>query len=192
MLLPAQSAQERVGSFTTWEGRRQGWQRALAPAGLAQEDWDIVRQLARAMGHDLGWEKAADVRREAAPLMEPAGIPLAQVAALPAPAPVAAPTHADGLAVVALDYLLGRGSMLLGAKDLNATARTPSVWISAADARALDLPDGAVVRVEGARGQIELPVQISAGVAPGTVVVPANSTETPGRLLGPRARLTTV
>jgi len=196
VLLPAQSAQERVGSFTTWEGRRQGWQRALTPAGLAQEDWDIVRQLARAMGHDLGWEKAADVRREAAPLMEPAGLPLAQVAA-PAPAAPPAPARAaagdaDGLAVVALDYLLGRGSMLLGAKDLNATARTPSVWVAAADARALGLTDGTVVRVEGARAQMELPVHVAAGVAPGTVVVPGNSTETPGRLLAPRVRLTTV
>src|SRR5699024_3380265 len=73
IVLPAVASQERVGSFTTWEGRRQPFGQAVPTKGLVQTDWDIVRQLARYLDVDLGWETAMDVRREAAPLMEAAG-----------------------------------------------------------------------------------------------------------------------
>ncbi|MGH8931295.1 MAG: NADH-quinone oxidoreductase subunit NuoG, partial [Egibacteraceae bacterium] len=70
IVLPAAAPQERVGSFTTWEGRRQPFPQAVPAQGLALQDWDILRQLARALGTDLGWETANDVRLEAAPAME--------------------------------------------------------------------------------------------------------------------------
>jgi NADH-quinone oxidoreductase subunit G len=67
VLLPACAPQERVGSFTTWEGRRQPFGQIIPPQGHCLEDWDILRQLARTMGTDLGWETAMDVGGGAAP-----------------------------------------------------------------------------------------------------------------------------
>src|SRR5699024_7200940 len=60
IVLPAVASQERVGSFTTWEGRRQPFGQAVPTKGLVQTDWDIVRQLARYLDVDLGWETAMD------------------------------------------------------------------------------------------------------------------------------------
>jgi len=107
VILPATAAQERVGSFTTWEGRRQPFPQAVAPQGLAQQDWDIVRQLARALGSDLGWETANDVRREAAPLMEVAGSALSR---LPG-------AQGGGVVPVGTADAQGRGAVAVGTAD---------------------------------------------------------------------------
>jgi len=180
VLLPAAAAQERVGSFTTWEGRRQPFPRAVPAPGMAKEDWDIVRQLARAMGADLGWETAMDVRREAAPLMEDAR---AVLPAADAPVAPVAERAAGEYAVVVLDYLLGEGTMLTGAKALRDTARTPAAWVNDVDAAEAGLAPGAHVAVIGTTGRLELPVRVTTAVARGVVVVPANG-PVPGGVLG--------
>jgi NADH-quinone oxidoreductase subunit G len=187
VLLPACAPQERVGSFTTWEGRRQPFPRAVAPRGLALTDWDILRQLAMVMGTDLGWETAADVRREAAPLMEATGhrAPATESghdSQDAAPGQADAEEPADSFAVVAVPSLLGRGSMLTGAKALLETARVPSVWVHPADAARLGLADGAGVAVVGSDGRLELPVRITAAVTEGVVVVPENGVAPAGVL----------
>jgi NADH-quinone oxidoreductase subunit G len=168
VILPACAAQERVGSFTTWEGRRQPFGQAVLPQGLAQQDWDIIRQLAMVMGQDLGWETAGDVRREAAPLMEAAG------AALGAAPPTAAraPREEDTYDAVLVEPLLGEGTMLIGAEALKQTARVPAAMISPADAERLGIEQGRHVAVITDRGRIELPAQISSAIVPGCVRLP--------------------
>jgi NADH-quinone oxidoreductase subunit G len=194
VVLPACAPQERVGSFTTWEGRRQPFPQAVPPQGLALADWDILRQLARALGADLGWETAGDVRREAAPLMEASALGQSGARTRFAPSGEGVPTSAPGAdyptALVTLDALIGRGDMLRGAKELVATARPAVVRVSQADASRLALKDGQHVAVIGPSGQITLPVSISAGAVEGCVVLPRNSTDvTPGELGGPHVRL---
>jgi len=189
IILPAAAPQERVGSFTTWEGRRQPFPQAVPPRGLVLQDWDILRQLARALGADLGWETAADVRREAAPVMEArASLPtrLAEVTRAGAPGP----NNEYPLRVVVVDQLIGRGDMLRGAKALLASAPQAVVRISPADAHELDLKNGQHVVVVGPSGRLTLPVSVSSAVAEGCVVLPRNSTDvTPGELGGPNVRL---
>jgi NADH-quinone oxidoreductase subunit G len=190
VVLPACAPQERVGSFTTWEGRRQPFPQAVPPHGQGLADWDILRQLARALGSDLGWETAADVRREAAPLME---VPLRateRLAGLPMPEPPRSPRAEGAFDVVVLDWLLGDGTMLLGAKALRDTARPPAVWVHPEDAAALDLHDGAQAVVIGPGGRLTLPVRATAAVVRGCVVLPGPSNApAPGGLAGDEAPL---
>ena len=179
VILPAMASQERVGSFTTWEGRRQPFAAAVPAQGLSQLDWDIVRQLATAMGFDFGWETADDVRREAAPLFEAAHSKRERVAALTAPAgeqPAAEP-RADGeIDVVVIDQLLGNAaSMLTDAKALQATARPVTVWLHPDDAAALGVTDGAHVALVGSADRVELPALVTDRVVAGCVVVPGPS-----------------
>ena len=187
VVLPAQAAQERVGSFTTWEGRRQPFPQAVPAQGLAQQDWDIIRQLARILGHDLGWESANDVRREAAPLMEvpePALQRLESPTAAPPAGPSASPSDgAFELSVVVLDSLLGEGSMLLGADTLKQTARPPAAWVHDADARRLGITHGQQVGVVGPGGRLTMPAKVTPHVAAGVVVLPGNSTAEPPSVL---------
>jgi NADH-quinone oxidoreductase subunit G len=177
VILPAMVSQERIGSFTTWEGRRQPFPATVPAQGLAQHDWDIVRQLALAMGSNLGWESANDVRREAAPLMEAAGTAPDRLRAIP---PVDAPsehpsTGTDEFDVIVVDQLLADSTMLVGAKALRETARPPVVVINESDARRLGVTTGRHVSVIGHATSVELPAKVTAGVVPGCIVLPGTS-----------------
>ena len=205
VVLPAAAPQERVGSFTTWEGRRQAFAQVVPPPQRCMEDWDIIRQLSRTMGVDLGWETAMDVRREAAPLMAAERSPEDRLAALssttvgavdaeraaggdPGRGRAERAAGGDQLTVEAVPSLLGRGSMLRGADALNATARPPQAWLHPADAERAGLSDGDPVVLSGGDGRIELPARITEQVAEGCVRVPRNSLDTPlGVLVDPSA-----
>ncbi|MFO8076623.1 MAG: NADH-quinone oxidoreductase subunit G [Egibacteraceae bacterium] len=176
-LLPAAAAQERTGSFTTWEGRRQPFPQAVPAPGVALEDWDILRQVARAMGHDLGWETAMDVRREAAPLMSPARSLAAGLADVAVPRPERAERDDDALEAVLVDALLGRGELLDGAKELLASAPEPVATVAPGEAERLGLAAGERVAVVGDAGRLELALAVDEHVVPGVVVLPANSTD---------------
>ena len=182
VVLPACAAQERTGSFTTWEGRRQPFVQVVPPQALCLPDWDALRQVARAMGTDLGWESADDVRREAAPLMAPVRGTDA-TAALRAVAPGATPPREvsdDGwLDAVVVDLLVGDGTMLAGADELLAARDPATVRVNARDAEALGVVDGGTVEVVGqdpetgeAAGEALRVRSVAVeGVAPGTVVL---------------------
>ena len=173
VVLPAMTSQERVGSFTTWEGRRQPFRQAVGPQGQAQQDWDIIRQLAMAMGSDLGWETANDVRREAAPLMEAGASAAERLDAVTVPDTAAASPVSgnDEFDAIVVDPLLGNATMLLGAKALQETAKPPAVWVNESDARRLGITSGRHVNVVGHAGSVELPARVSAAVVPGCIVL---------------------
>jgi NADH-quinone oxidoreductase subunit G len=189
VVLPAAAPQERVGSFTTWEGRRQPFPQVVPPLGQSLEDWDIVRHLAAAMGADLGWETAMDVRREAAPLMAADQSAQTRLARIAGEQPeVIAERDEEQLVVEAVPLLLGRGSMLRGAEELLATARPPEAWVHRDDASRAGLSDGAVAVVSGPNGRIELPVRITDQVGRGCVRLPQNATDDAlGVLVDPEA-----
>ena len=184
VVLPACAPPERTGSFTSWEGRRQAWPQSVAPPGPPLPDWDILAALARELDVDLHWETAADVRREAGPLLTLGGPITARLGAVagddatpPAPPP-------DGsLHAVVLPYLLGRGTLLTGAKELLETARPAAAWLHPDDAAKAGVVHGQTVTVRGPGGVLELLAKVTELVVPGCVVIPANSTETvPGEL----------
>jgi NADH-quinone oxidoreductase subunit G len=192
VVLPAAAAQERVGSFTTWEGRRQAFAQVVPPPLRCLEDWDIVRQVARAMGIDLGWETAMDVRREAAPLMAAERSVADRLATIGSGGRGQAPERSEPasaeLTVEAVPALLGRGTMLRGADALNATARPPQAWVNPADAERAGLATGDRVALAAGAARVELPVRLTTDVAEGCVRVPRNSLDTPlGVLVDPDA-----
>jgi NADH-quinone oxidoreductase subunit G len=174
IVFPAAAPPERVGSFTSWEGRRQAWPQAVGTVGQALQDWDIIRQVARAMRSvrpdagvpDLGWETANDVRREAAPLMAATdGRGPSTATASPVP-----DRAGEGLAAVPLPFLLQGGTMLAGAEELLDSAPPSAVWVNPADATGL--VDGGQVRVEGPAGSVELALRVTTAVTAGAVVLP--------------------
>ena len=63
-VLPGASSVEKEASYTNDQGRLQGTARVLAPPGDALEDWRILVNIGRALGLQLGYESAADVRAE--------------------------------------------------------------------------------------------------------------------------------
>jgi NADH-quinone oxidoreductase subunit G len=178
VVLPVTATQERVGSRTDWEGRAQRFSRAVDGPKLAQDDWEVLVQLAALLGRDLGATGLDAIRAQ----MDTLGLRATPhpVPATPAPAPEAVPDGA--LVAVVRTLLLDGGTMLAGADDLLATARAATVTLARRDAVAHGITDGDTVtlRAAGAAGPaaptIELPAVVVDDLLPGVVVLPRSST----------------
>jgi len=66
LVLPSAAYTEREGTFTNFEGRVQRFWPALEPPGEARADWEILADVARAVGHDWRPARAEQVFRELA------------------------------------------------------------------------------------------------------------------------------
>src|SRR5205085_9121481 len=65
-VLPGASYVEKEASYTNDKGRLQGTGRAIAPPGDAMEDWQILVNLAVALGVPFDYTSAAHVRADIA------------------------------------------------------------------------------------------------------------------------------
>src|SRR5205085_1746791 len=67
VVLPAASAMEKNGTFTSVEGRVQRITRAMDGVGSGRPDWQILGEIAAKMGQSLGYgtveQVVADIRK---------------------------------------------------------------------------------------------------------------------------------
>jgi NADH-quinone oxidoreductase subunit G len=175
IVLPATATQERAGTRTDWEGRAQRFARAVDGPELVLDDREIVGQLAILLGRPLPTDLEA-LRAERARLGLRATPHDFSAVAPDAPAAVA-----DGALVgVVRPLLLGVGTMLAGADDLLATARTPVALVNPAEAAARGLADGDEVLLTSATGAtLTLALVTATDVVAGTVVLPGGATLPP-------------
>jgi formate dehydrogenase major subunit len=68
VILPASSFLEKSGTFTNAERRVQLVAPAIAPPGEARTDFEIIKAVSCALGHELGWSGPADAMDEIAAL----------------------------------------------------------------------------------------------------------------------------
>ena len=68
VILPASAFLEKTGTFTNAERRIQLVEAAITPPGDAHTDLEILRDVSRALGHELDFESPQDVMREIAAL----------------------------------------------------------------------------------------------------------------------------
>jgi formate dehydrogenase major subunit len=68
VVLPASSFLEKTGTFINAERRIQLVQPAIEPPGGARTDFEILTDVSRALGHDMGFETPEDAMREVAAL----------------------------------------------------------------------------------------------------------------------------
>ncbi|MEW6582069.1 MAG: formate dehydrogenase subunit alpha [Actinomycetota bacterium] len=170
LVLPAAGALEQDGTFTNAERRIQLVRAAVPPPGGARPDWEVVYDVARAMGAGWRYREPADVMDEiarAAPALF-GGVGHARLAAdglqWPCPAPDHPGTprlHVDGVArgrgrltpvtpeaspehdVAGYPYTLVTGRVLEHYNVGTMTRRTPSVGLVAADVLEIHPDDAA-------------------------------------------------
>jgi formate dehydrogenase alpha subunit len=63
-ILPAAAFAEREGTMTNIEHRVQRLTQVIPPLGPTMPDWSILEEMAKTMGHSMGFFRAADVFRE--------------------------------------------------------------------------------------------------------------------------------
>ena len=182
VVLPVTASQERSGTRTDWEGRKQRFDAALSGPELVQDDWEILVQVAGLLGGDLGFHDLDGLRAELQQLgTRSSAAPWPTIDANERNEP-----SGDGLVLQTYPVLLDRGTMLAGADDLLRSARPARISIAAADAADRGIADGDVVEVTGTV-TLRLPVTVDPHQRAGTIYVPANSTDDPAAALGTAA-----
>lgn len=68
VVLPASAFLEKSGTFTNAERRLQLVEAALDPPGEARTDFEIITEVSRRLGHEMGWETPWDALEEIARL----------------------------------------------------------------------------------------------------------------------------
>jgi NADH-quinone oxidoreductase subunit G len=180
-MLPAAPYLEKDGHYTDWEGRSQRLRPVRSPAGLARPEWEIFQELSEAMGADMGFHSLDDLHHEMAKLLGP--LPTAEVGLArpgqsppsPRPREASPPSSGDRLLLFTYPLLVDDGRLSEGADELKAALEEPPfVEVHPNDAERLGLADGATARLRTDAGEVELPVRVTDGIAPGSVFVPYN------------------
>jgi NADH-quinone oxidoreductase subunit G len=174
VVFPVAPVTDKPGTFVNWEGRAREFPAvfvnpnalpdARVLAGVAEE-LSLLGQ-----GRPLGFRTSAEAHAR----MVEMGPWDGERATLPDQAgSTTSPVLAEGqVALATWKLMLDNGTMQDGEKYLRATARTPVCRVSARAAESL----GAMVTLEGDRGSVTLPVEVTDDLADDVVWVPANST----------------
>jgi predicted molibdopterin-dependent oxidoreductase YjgC len=187
VLLPGVVHAETDGTFTDWEGRVQGTRHAVPVGGAAQTVWELADQLSLRLEVDLGLGNLDAVVAETARWRARPGAAGATPAKVPESPPAEPSGPEDGLALVTYPLLLDGASLLARAADLNRSTEAAFCELHPDDAGRLGLVAGGRAALDFGDGvAAELPVRVSAGIAPGCVFVPSNQPDLAlGALLGP-------
>jgi NADH-quinone oxidoreductase subunit G len=170
VILPAAAYLEKHGHMTNWEGRSQPIAPVRGPAGQARPDWQIFQELSEVMGSDLGFDSLENLQGEMERLLAPRTIPLAAGGSRREPA-----EEGEGLTLFSYPLLVDEGRQTVDAGELKAAlGEEPFVEINPADAERLGLEDRRSARLRTEAAEVELPVRVSDGVAPGAAFVPWN------------------
>ncbi len=190
VVFPAEAYAEKAGTVTHPDGRLQRLRPAIGHAGDVRPEWQVIAEVARRAGLDLGVSTPAEATAQfvaAVPFF--AGLTLEDIggrgvrwnereAATAVPAGAAAPFELDDPPVAAG----ANGSLRLGtfrsiwaspeveiSPALKFLARGPSAELAPADARRLGLADGETVEVGSNGTRVRASVALRASVPVGSV-----------------------
>jgi NADH-quinone oxidoreductase subunit G len=169
VVFPVAPVTDKPGTFVTWEGRPREFQAVFVNPN-ALPDARVLAGVAEELGKGLGFRTSAEAHARMVE-MGPWDGERATLPDSPAPATVTGPQNGQ-VALATWKLMLDNASMQDGEKYLRATGRTPVCRVSPGAAAAL----GGMATLEGDRGSVTLPVEVSDDLADDVVWVPANST----------------
>ncbi|CAH2030020.1 molybdopterin-dependent oxidoreductase [Trichlorobacter ammonificans] len=172
VLLPAATAAEKSGTFTTVDRRVQAFTAAASPAGESRPDLVILGDLyARLTGGAA--PSLAALRQEMnqlaarpAPVATPALVPVT---------PVASSTASTTLLLAPV--IRHNGSYSSWSANNRLVAGEAVALLSAADAGRIGVVDGNVVTISANGGSVTLPVQVLPAMPAGLIVAPSHFPE---------------
>jgi NADH-quinone oxidoreductase chain G len=194
VVLPAAGSAETDGTFTNIAGRVQRLHKAVRPPAEVKPHGQIIVDLARVMGQELGRYSPQTVMEEIARVAAPYeglsygtlgddGIQIATEGETRRFAQANfQPPAADAdypLALVTGRLLYNRSPLLVQSEIMRQFVSEPFAEINPADAEALGIADQDAVTVSSARDSLEIKARVSDDIRPGCVFVPLRLSEMP-------------
>ncbi|MCV7230825.1 NADH-quinone oxidoreductase subunit G [Mycolicibacterium komossense] len=155
VVFPVAPVTEKAGTFVNWEGRRRGFEQAVAAS--SSSDLRVLSAIAQAMGRALALDDAADARRQLERLGSWDG-PAQAVSHRDRPPRLPGAGHA---LLAGWRMLLDKGRLQDGARHLADTGRAPVVRLSPATAVEISATAGDPVTVSTVRGSVTLPLVVT-------------------------------
>ena len=188
VVLAAAGPTESSGTFTNLEGRVSVCEQIVTAAGTSRPDWMIAAEIAARLGADLGVDSPAAIRAELAsvsaihtPLTETAldearvdGVLLGGNGdiALPGPSGATRPAYDRySLRLLTTRRMYDDGTALRHSPSSRGLASPLELRLNPVDFDKIGVQAGTVVRVESARGHLDMPVRVDAGVPAGSAGV---------------------
>jgi NADH-quinone oxidoreductase subunit G len=181
VVLPAAPWIERDGEHVTnWEGRSQRLHAVRGPAPLSRPDWQILKELSEALGHDLGFASLEHLQRERASLVgsdREVDLPGFGRLSMDEIAEAGGAPGGDGLLLFTYPLLIDEGTLSRQASALKEALGEPAfLEVHPTDAERLGLADGGTANVTTPAGGVTgLPVRVTEHIAVGTAFVPFNN-----------------
>ncbi|MXW75304.1 MAG: NADH-quinone oxidoreductase subunit NuoG [Acidimicrobiaceae bacterium] len=189
VILAAAGPTESSGTFTNLEGRVSVCGQIVTAAGISRPDWMIAAEIAIRLGSDLGVDSPAAIRAELAsfseihaPLTEQAlddsqvdGVLLSGNGDIAPPEPAGATSPVNdrySLRLLATRRMYDDGTALRHSPASSGHASSLELRLNPVDFDKIGVQEGTVVRVESARGHLDMPVQVDVGVPVGSAAVP--------------------
>ena len=188
VILAAAGPTESSGTFTNLEGRVSVCGQIVTSAGISRPDWMIAAEIAARLGADLGVDSPAAIRAELAsvseihaPLTEAAledspvdGVLLNGTGDIAPPGPSGATSPVNdrySLRLLTTRRMYDDGTALRHSPASSGRAAPLELRLNPVDFDKIGVQTGTVVRVESARGHLDMPVQVDAGVPVGSAAV---------------------
>lgn len=176
VVLPASSWAEKEGTFVGMTGIPQKTVRCVPQAGESVIDWQIFRDIAAAMGTDIG---ARDFDSLSAEVEKRVPLIFDLTSARPSFVPVAQAGGEDVSAEYPFLMVTGilmqhSGSLTTLSKGLESVVSDAYLQINSEDAEANGIGDERFVRVSSRKGEIFLKARVTDEVSKGTLFVPAH------------------
>jgi NADH-quinone oxidoreductase subunit G len=182
VLLPLAAYTETAGSHVNVEGRRQAFNGAVEPPGLARPGWKILRVLGSMM--NLPGFNHTSIEEVRAQIQTDGIAPSTRLTAPQFTAPVEnlVPMSRAQVARIAEVPIYAVDALTRRAPALQATADNPgpAARMNAVQAATLGVDDGDQVLVRMAAGDAELELVVDARVPDGCVWIPSGFVETAG------------
>lgn len=197
VVLPADGFAEKEGTVTNLEGRVQKVNALVPGAGQSRPDWSIIDDLARRMGHDLGFASPETIAKEIAEtapayrgvtwelldweerdgVVVPHGQATQPLQYLPADTP--GPVVEADLVLHSARTMYDDGVLMRYGLSLHRLAPGGAVFLNPDDAARLQLSEGTEAVVATGGGRAVLPVRLDPSLPPGVVYVPFNQPGVP-------------
>ncbi len=188
VVLPACSAAEKEGTFTSVGRTVQRLAKAITPVGASRSDLAIITALGKRLGVEIGSvsQLFAEINTTVAAY---AGIDYAKLGTagaitLAQASPVLVPVHAATVSVEAGKFALLTGNALhhCGTMSLHgegplAVSPAGYVELSRTDAASLNIVEGDTVTVTSAKGSVKLATKVSPRIQAGSVFAPYHFAE---------------
>jgi predicted molibdopterin-dependent oxidoreductase YjgC len=173
VVFPATSWSEKDGTFLNAEGLKQKVHKIIKAAGDSVPDWQILRNLSRIMGFDIGAKNLETLQSEIQDINVEEGQEELKFNAAPYQSAEETDTTYPILMVTG-NLMQHSGALSVMSKSLSYTLSDAFLQINRTDAEKYKITDDSFVRLSSKRGTVLVKARISEEIPEGTVFVPTH------------------